>query len=403
MTRSSFLIYLLSGALGRLFPFFLIPVLTRLLTVKQYGSWALFLAVYSFVEPLVTLTSQTYIAKNFFQKERREISVASFNTVLLFCLNSIVLYVLVGFVNEVWLMFDHIYFMMPFLAILSGIVSLGLVIFRSLDRPFLFGFTEITKIGLCFCLAVCFIYFINSSWQLNVYAFTLGTLIVSVSVVFFLRKENFFSCTFDKKVLMEIYGLSLPLLPLALANVINGLADRVIIESIMGTESVGVYSVGYSFGMIVFIFVNAYTRYWGPKFYKFIRIKDKLNDLNKEIWGFLPVFLGLSFVLYLIVDNWLFDLMVPSSYLEAKNVILVIMIACVMQGFYALSVPFFVYRDERKTLALTGGLSALVNIVLNYLFVPTYGIIGAAWATLVSYFLQAIVAHSLNVYRLKKS
>jgi O-antigen/teichoic acid export membrane protein len=61
------LIYLTSSIIGKLFPFLLIPILTGSLTPNEYGIWALFIAILSFVDPLVTCSAQTYLAKNYFQ------------------------------------------------------------------------------------------------------------------------------------------------------------------------------------------------------------------------------------------------------------------------------------------------------------------------------------------------
>lgn len=58
-------------------------------------------------------------------------------------------------------------------------------------------------------------------------------------------------------------------------------------------------------------------------------------------------------------------------------------------GFFVMNILFT--DDHRKILVLTTALPALVNILLNIFWIPAYGIIGAAWATTISYSLIPVI------------
>ena len=65
-------------------------------------------------------------------------------------------------------------------------------------------------------------------------------------------------------------------------------------------------------------------------------------------------------------------------------------------GAYLLQLPGAFLRDESKWVAITRGAGAVANIGLNLALIPTYGAMGAAWATMASFGLMAILFYMVN-------
>ena len=105
------------------------------------------------------------------------------------------------------------------------------------------------------------------------------------------------------------------------------------------------------------------------------------------------IFLALSIATF----SWeIVHLMTPINYHTAWKVIPIVTLAFLFQGMYFLSVaPLFYNKKFTRYVpigSLTGG---GINILGNFLLIPHYGMMGAAWATAVSYLVMFVIAHLL--------
>jgi len=85
------------------------------------------------------------------------------------------------------------------------------------------------------------------------------------------------------------------------------------------------------------------------------------------------------------LSDWVIVLLFGSAYHQAGAVLAIHIWASVFVFLGVASGKWFI-AENRQILSLQRtALGAVLNIVLNFLFIPMYGIIGAAWATVVSY------------------
>jgi O-antigen/teichoic acid export membrane protein len=106
----------------------------------------------------------------------------------------------------------------------------------------------------------------------------------------------------------------------------------------------------------------------------------------------LLAFLGLSFFL-----PWFVGVRLPlvghsllrADYLSGTAVIPIVLLAYVFQGFYTNFIVGVYIRERTRWLPLATGLAAAVNVATNLWWIPRWGILGAAAATLAAYFVMA--------------
>lgn len=398
------LIYLTSSIIGKLFPFFLIPILTGHLTPSEYGSWALFIVTLSFFDPLVTCSAQTYLAKNYFQISLPKRENIIFNTVAIFSCNFLITLIAGAIFYSLSQTISILFLFVPFLSVLNAFITLKLLILRNENRAITFGFIEISKIGLCFGVAVVLVVFTELSWAGCVIGFLFGTLLVSFKSMHGMLKWPLNFNLFNFLLIKKIYILSLPLLPVALANIANSAADKLIIVKILGESTLGIYAIGYSFGQLITLFIASYIKYWSPLYYKQVtKSIDTYKFIKKSSLQYIPIISILTLMSYYIVDTFLFDFMVNERFKEGKDVVLVVMTAMAIQGIYFFSIPFYITTNRTNILALITIFSALINIGLNIILIPIYGLIGAAYSTLLSYAFLSIIGHYLNIQYIKRS
>jgi O-antigen/teichoic acid export membrane protein len=201
--------------------------------------------------------------------------------------------------------------------------------------------------------------------------------------------------------LRRALGFSVPVLPAALSSqVVNG-ADRVILVNTHGEATNGLYQCGYQFGYVISVVAIAANAAFIPVFNDALKSKNeaKLNELRRFslylVCGYCLMGLALSlFAKELVV------VATAKVFHPAYVVIPFISSLFVLKGIYAQLVSplqFF-----RKTLLYSSQVSffqMVVNLGLNFWWIPKFGIYGACWAALSSQAV-ATLATGLLGYRL---
>lgn len=218
----------------------------------------------------------------------------------------------------------------------------------------------------------------------------MNTLALTVSLIIFasLTRDTWkpaISKTINKKLLKRMLRFSLPL-------VVGGMAywglttmDRIFLRTLVGFEELGVYALTISLANAVSLISTVFSNLWHPIVYRWVkngvdpekvqRVIENILLLVATIWSFVGIF------------SWTLSYFLPVDY-EAVEYLLV---ACVaMPLFYILSETTVVGIGITRltNFAMIASMVAfLVNAVLNYIFIPSYGASGAALATVVSFFV----------------
>lgn len=191
-----------------------------------------------------------------------------------------------------------------------------------------------------------------------------------------------------------LFGL--PLLPAGAASFVIDLVDRWFIKHYASVSDVGIYSLGYRFGEILAFVVTAFQLSW-PQFVFAHRREPGAPRLYAQMttyWAALLFFLWLC--LSAAAPELLYVVATPAYY-GAASVIPVVALALTLDGltFMANIGAMFSKRSVIRMAAAIPG--ALVNLALNFLLIPTYGMMGAAWATAAAFLVQVAVTLVLSL------
>lgn len=198
------------------------------------------------------------------------------------------------------------------------------------------------------------------------------------------------------------YGLtlSIPLIPHYLSQTILNNSDRIMIEKMVGTSSVGIYSLAYSLSMIMTLFNSALLQTLDPWIYQKIKT-NRVKDIAKVAYAALVLIAAINLVLIIMAPE-IVRLFAPSEYYEAIWVIPPIAMGVYFLFAYNLFADFEFYFEKTKALAMATVIGALLNIVLNYIFIKLFGYVAAGYTTLVCYALYATL-HYLVMRKICKT
>lgn len=178
---------------------------------------------------------------------------------------------------------------------------------------------------------------------------------------------------------------SLPLIPHAISQVILNQFDRIMISQMVGISEAGIYSFAYNILAVIIVIMASVDNVWGPWFYQKMHDGDE-KAIKKESSNYIIGMLFLCLVVLLISPE-LIKLLGPKSYWDSVYCV----VPLVMAGYFTFlyTIPCQVEYYHRKTIFIAFGtfLAAIVNIVMNYIFITIYGYIAAAYTTFVAYIL----------------
>ncbi len=194
---------------------------------------------------------------------------------------------------------------------------------------------------------------------------------------------------FSWPMLWQAAAFGLPKVPHGLAHQILNLSDRKLIQVFSTLAESGIYNIGYTMGTGVKFFLSAFELAWAPFVYGQLRKPDAPKLIARiATYAFATLF-GFGLLNAIFGRELLWFMVKKKEFHEAYRVIPIVVLAYVMQGIFALtSIGIGISKKSQYFPILTVS-AATLNVVLNILWIPRIGTIGAAWSTVAGYALMA--------------
>jgi len=161
---------------------------------------------------------------------------------------------------------------------------------------------------------------------------------------------------------------------------------------------VGIYSMSYRFGMIMnMVLITPFRQAFSPMMF---RLADEM-DIKKLYRKYFTYFLLAGFIFFLFLSMFAREILLivtTPEYAQGAIIIPLITFAYLLFGLRSIFTNALATMKKTKIIASTTILGALLNIILNMILIPQMGILGAAIATVVSYFVITI----FNYFPLQK-
>jgi O-antigen/teichoic acid export membrane protein len=389
-------IYLVPSLVSAVIPIITLPIFTRILTVEDYGIYALGIVYGTFVSGIANFGLTIGYERNFFEnKESKEKQGTLLFSVLLFVVITFVFLGLLTYSLQTnissWLIGDRKWGNIIFLSYCAvGISSLKmyyLTYFKNTNNAKQFSIYSIDEAILNVIFSFVLIYYFNS----GIIGLVLGQLFGS-SIVFFILTIKFLkllSFRPNLNVLKSCLNISLPLTPRIFFGVIGNQFDKYMINLLGSVGGVGVYNLGQKISYVVFNFMTAIQNVNSPHVYDLMFKKGE--EGGQEIGKYLTLplyisaFIGLS--VSLLSEEILF-ILTPPSYHGAVDIITVLSLLYVTYFFG--KQPQLIYAKKTAITSYLTIFSIILNILINIPFINLWGAEGAAYGTLVAGVLSSL-------------
>lgn len=387
---------------GRFLTFLLYPLYTNVIeNPVEIGEITYLLAFIAFVNILYSFGMETAFMR-FYVKDDLTKSKTVFSHAYLFILLMSVSFSIVIYMNAGWFgqfvtsgsnasKLVKLALLIPLTDALM-LVPYGLL--RMQRKTIRFSYAKILLI--LFTLFFNYLFVIVYQWRVE------GVLLAQVLAngigVLILSKEIFSNLIFKFKrdYLVDMLKFGIPTIPASFSAIILQVADRPLVESLAGMAALGKYGVAYKLGIPMMLIVTAFDYAWKPFYltnYNAIDAKKTFARIMTyyTLLGAI-VFLGISLFIDHIVRIPFYDgTLIKYTFWDALGIVPFILGGYFFNGLYSNLAAGFNITKKTKYLPIPITIAAIVNISMNLALIPVLGYYGAAWATLVAYFVSAVI------------
>lgn len=414
-------IYGLSSIVGRFLNWCLVPLHTYIfIDVAEYGKISRIYAITALLGVLLTYGMETGFFRFMNKKDENPDKVYSTSLVSLGFTSLLFIFFCFSFIIPIseWLKYaehrEHI-LMMAIVVAVDAFMTVPFAYLRYQKRPIRFASLKIAFIffniffNLLFLLVCPWLYKEYPNFILNKfyhpeigigYVF-LANLVSTLAVLVLLIPVTMkgLKLSFDSSLLKRMLKYSFPLMILAIAGVVSQGVVAYIYPYIFddlaeANRQIGIYGACIKITVIISMFTQAFRFAYEPFF--FGRNKDggstkPYADAMKYFIIFaLFVFLGVVF--YLDILKYI----ISENYTVGIVIVPIAMIGEILFGIYFNLSVWYKLTDKTKYGAYFSVLGCVLQVIINIIFVPVYGYIASAWATLIANFIIVGISYYMG-------
>ena len=212
-----------------------------------------------------------------------------------------------------------------------------------------------------------------------------GTLAVYAALLGYRREQ--LGLAFDRGLFREMNRFGGPLVPSALALWATNFSDRFFLVKLVDEREVGLYSIGVRIASALVLLLTAFRTAWPAFAYSIEDDREARRTYGYVLTYLLLVASWLALALSLL-SPWLVRLLTTREFYEASRVVAPLAFAGVaFAGYIVMAIGVGRARRTKFNWVVTGA-AALLNVALNVILIPPYGMMGAAIATAAAYALM---------------
>ena len=366
------------------------PIFTRLMSAAEFGEYSVFNSWASIIGIVVTFQlSYGVFTQGLVKYETEQKAYASSLQTLSLALCCIWTCVYLLF-KEYWNTLFGLTTVQMLLMLLM-IWSTAVFNFWAAEQRVTLHYKELVTLTIAVSIAkpvIGIIFVCNAQDKVTARIFGIALVeFVAYSGLFFIQMNRgrvFFSERFWKHAIL----FNTPLIPHYLSQTVLNSSDRIMISQMVNEQSAGIYSIAYSVAQLMTLFSLAISQTLGPWIYQKIKAKQ-ISSITNVAYGALGLFAVLNILLIAFAPE-IVAVFAPASYYDAIWVIPPVAMSTFFAFAYDLFAKFGFYYEKTHYVTLATLLGAVVNVVLNYVFIGRYGYVAAGYTTLVCYVVFAI-------------
>jgi O-antigen/teichoic acid export membrane protein len=395
------IIYSIANLLSKIINFLMLPLYTYYLTISELGRFDLVINTITLLIPIITLhiseATYRYLVEEDNVKEKKKIITNAFIGLMT---NIIIGYIFIFIVFRFY--FSSIkaleIFLLFILSFSNILFTFSQQIVRGLKENKKFAFSGIINSLLLALMNVIFLVMLKLGYKglliSNIISYILGSIYLH-STTSIIKYFNF--KYIDFKIYRFLISYSIPLIPNLLSWWVINFSDRLLISYYLGLKENGIYAIANRFSTILFFMTMVFNLAWQESAILSFKDKDK-DEYYTEVFNKYSKFLLSVVLLLLPTIAFIIRFLLDDSYIRALDVVPLLLYSVVFSSFSSFYGTAFQSSKNTKEAVFSSLGAGIVNILLNILFLPKIGVIGAGISTLFAFCFMWLI----RIYQTRK-
>ena len=374
--------FAVSNFASKILTFLLIPLYTSVLSTNDYGVADLITNTINVIYPIITLNIMESTLRFAFEKDVSKDDVLG-NSLIFVLISEVILVAvtpIVSFFSDT--MYKHL--------VWFSVIFLGYNIQQILSQ-YVKGIGK-TKIFAVSGVVHTVVLITSNIVGLLVLRFGLNAYLFSIAIGFFFTSIYLIvGATIKIRVfrinwplMKDMLKFSVPTIPNNIAWWVSTSADKYVIIGYLGIAASGIYSVAYKIPSILTLLSNIFTSAWTISVIQNVDDKDG-GKFQSTVYKYFNVGNVLACSALILLAQFLGKILFANDFYIAWRCVPFLLVAYVFSGLAGFFASSFRAVKYTKGLFNSTFIGAIANIVLNFFFVDKFGIMGAAFTTMIGF------------------
>lgn len=383
--------YIVCNIVQKSLSFITLPIFTRMLTVDQYGQCVLYASWSTLLTIFLTFNighgSFSRAMVKFEDDRDGYVSACQYLCIFLSAIFLIIFCILKGFICSI---FD----LPPFIIVIMVFEILGqsFIMLWSEKNKFEYKYKKVVVLTLI--MSICsptLAFVLIKNFTEKGFARIIGYAVPSIIIGIVLYVSNLFKSKkkWTKKYWDFIIGFNTPLMIYYLSQMIFNHSDKIIISKLLGNTEAALYGLAFTISMILTFILNAINGAYLPWMYRTIQNKEYKN--NKRISLDIAILLALMLLCVIWFAPEIVLLFGGENYIRSIYCVPALTMSFMLIYYSRLIINTEFYFEDKKSIIISSLIPAIINIILNYIFIPMFGFVAASYTTLFSYIVFVLL------------
>lgn len=367
---------------SQILSYVLLPLFTTRMAVAEYGKYDFGNTISLFMAPVITLLMEESMFRFLIDAEndsdRKKIITQTIYYSLFSTLIFIPIIALVMHFSSYPLSFN----IALMIFIISNVcISISNAFARGIGHIKLYSLSNLLLgMGTLFLTILVLIFRPNAVGLL--YANSIANLACSAFLCIKLKLHKYVGA-YNKQTMKEMVKFSAPLVPNSVSWTIINMSDRIILTNFVGSWANGIYAMANKFPNVINVLYGYFYQAWKESAARIYKEEDK-EAYYDSIYRDIKRFLFAITVCMIAVLPFAFPILIKSDYRECYVYMPIIMIATYFANLSSFYGGIFSAFKETKIMGITTFIAALINLVIDLVFVKRFEIFAACFSTLVA-------------------
>ncbi|MDP1676925.1 MAG: oligosaccharide flippase family protein [Bacteroidota bacterium] len=396
-------IYGISTIVARLLNFILLPLYANILSPSEFGIQANIYAYIAFFILFYGYGMESayfrFASSKELGSEKDNFSTPYISILIVSAILSIVLFLFAAPLTSLFMIDVSMYQLIYYASGILFFDAIVLVPFASLRlqrKAKYFASIKVINIGFTIVLNIILVY----KFRWGIEGIFISNLAASLLSFLMLLPTTIrqFEFSFHKSLFKELLKFGLPILPVGISGILLQLVDRPILLYLMNEASVGIYQANFRLGIFMALVTGMFEFAWRPFFL------SHAKDPNAKVLfsRVMTYYLAVCAVVFLLISLFVEDVIkfkfqghyiLRPEYWDGLAIVPLVLISYIFSGIGTNLNAGIQIEKKTKYLFPTSFSGSLTKIILTFILVPKYGIMGAAYATIFGYMMVEITLY----------